>query len=308
MDLKRLQHLVALADERHFARAAERVHLSQPAFSRSIRALEDQAGLALFDREAGRPTPAGEFLVERARRLLFDSRCLRRDVELYRCSELGDTAFGMGPFPAATLLPGLLLELRTRHPQVRLRVEVSNWALLVERLLAEDIEFFAADVRDVPELPQIAVQPIGRQAGGLYVRAAHPLAGRPCGIEEAWACGVAATRLPAAVHRTLARLLGLRKGEASPLAVECDDVGILRGLALTTDTVCAMTHAAVRFDVEAGTLVKLAVKGLPDLSSEMGVVTLHQRTPSPLAARALELLRRVAASVNDEAAAAPAPH
>ena len=78
MDLKRLGHLVALADECHFARAAERVHLSQPAFSRSIQTIESDLGMRLFDRESGqvKPTPAGAFLIERARRLLFDARCL----------------------------------------------------------------------------------------------------------------------------------------------------------------------------------------------------------------------------------------
>ena len=92
VDLKRLAHLVALADECHFARAADRVHLSQPAFSRSIQSIESDLGMRLFDRETGpvRPTPAGEFMIERARRLLFDARCLQRDAMLYRDSQLGE--------------------------------------------------------------------------------------------------------------------------------------------------------------------------------------------------------------------------
>lgn len=63
MDIKRLSHLLALADERHFGRAAERVHLSQPALSRSIQALESETNQRLFDRDSGdvRPTPAGSF-------------------------------------------------------------------------------------------------------------------------------------------------------------------------------------------------------------------------------------------------------
>ena len=86
MDLRRLEHLLALAEERHFGRAADQVHLSQPAFSRSIQAVEAELELRLFDREIGdvRPTPAGQFVIERARRLLFDARCLARDVELFR--------------------------------------------------------------------------------------------------------------------------------------------------------------------------------------------------------------------------------
>jgi DNA-binding transcriptional LysR family regulator len=62
VELRRLQHLLALDDERHFGRAAERVHLSQPAFSRSIQAIEADLGLRLFERDIGdiRPTPAGD--------------------------------------------------------------------------------------------------------------------------------------------------------------------------------------------------------------------------------------------------------
>ena len=114
LNLKRLGHLVALADELHFARAAERVHLSQAAFSRSIQSIEQDLGMRLFDREAGpvKATPAGEFVIERARRLLFDARSLQRDAALYRDSQLGDTAFGAGPYPAATIMPTVLSTLR----------------------------------------------------------------------------------------------------------------------------------------------------------------------------------------------------
>src|SRR6476661_7540542 len=154
-DLKRWSHIVAVAERRSFARAAELVHLSQPALSRSIQAAEAELGLRLFDRgPAGVvATPAGEFVVERARQLIFNSRCLARDVELYANRSLGDTAFGVGPFPAATFLPALLAGVRTDYPGIALRVEISNWQLLLARLRDEDIEFFVAEVRDLPADP-----------------------------------------------------------------------------------------------------------------------------------------------------------
>ena len=299
MDLKRLGHLVALADERHFARAAERVHLSQPAFSRSIQAIEGEAGMRLFDRDAGgvKPTPAGTFLIERARRLLFDARSLQRDVHMYRDSELGDTAFGAGPFPAATLMPHALPELRKRHPGVGLRVEVSNWKQLLQRLIAEDIEFFVSEVRDLPRDPRIAVHSLGRQHGRFYVRAGHPLAGHACTLARAWRFGVAATKLPDALRALLVRRLGL-PGEGLALALECDDFALLRAIALSTDTVMAATDAAVRSDVRAGLLVEVTVKDFPDAYSEMGIVTLRDRTPSPMARRAMDCIEKVTAEVN----------
>jgi len=97
---RRLAHLVALAEEGSFARAAERVHLSQPALSRSIQALEDEFDIKLFDRAARGvvTTAAGRMLVERARRVLFEARCLFRDVELIRSDALGEVRIGMGPY------------------------------------------------------------------------------------------------------------------------------------------------------------------------------------------------------------------
>src|SRR4051812_17954316 len=136
MDLRRWAHIVAVADRRSFVRAAEAVHLSQPALTRSIQAAESELGLMLFDRRGHDivPTPAGEFVIERARELLFNNRCLERDLQLYRTHGLGDTAFGLGPSPAAGFAVPLLASLRREFPGINLRVEISNWELLVKRL------------------------------------------------------------------------------------------------------------------------------------------------------------------------------
>ena len=91
-DLRRLAHLIALAEEGRFSRAAVRVHLSEAAFGRSIKSLEDQVGMRLFDRDAQRVslTRAGQMVLERARALVFDSSCLQRDIELMRQGDAGE--------------------------------------------------------------------------------------------------------------------------------------------------------------------------------------------------------------------------
>jgi DNA-binding transcriptional LysR family regulator len=303
VDLKRLGHLVALADECHFARAAERVHLSQPAFSRSIQSIESDLGMRLFDRESGsvKPTPAGTFLIQRARRLLFDARCLQRDAMLYRDSQLGDTAFGAGPFATATLMPTVVLNLRRQYPGVNLRLETSHAQLLSERLLTEDIEFFVADVRDLPADPALQVQPLGRQAAHLFVRAGHPLAGQRCTFAQAWEFGMASGWLPTPLKALVARLLGLPAGIDPVPVVQCDDLTLLRALALATDTVFASSDAWMRNDVPAGTFVRLDVEDLPPVHAEMGVVTLLNRTPSPMAQRAIACVQEAAQAINEPA-------
>ena len=151
MDIRRLKHLVALADERNFGRAAQQCHLTQSAFSRSIMAAEEEFGLLLFDRGTVEATctDAGAFVVGKARKLLFGARCLERDVGLYRERLIGDLAFGAGPFPAATVAAPLLTEVRSHYPGVHVRVEVSNADYLAAHLRAEQLDFYLADLRIV---------------------------------------------------------------------------------------------------------------------------------------------------------------
>ncbi len=222
---------------------------------------------------------------------MFNSRCLERDVTLYRNRGLGDIAFGVGPFPAGTFLPQLLSDLRREHPGVNLRVKISNWELLVTRLLEEDIEFFVADTRDLPASPMLHVAPLRDEPGGFYVRGGHPLARRrSVPIREVWEYGVVTVRLPQAVRALLSRLLGAEPGTPIPLALECDNLQVLRTVAMASESVLAAPHAAVAGEVAAGALKLLPVPELPTVAAQMGVVTLRGRTLSPMAALTLERL------------------
>jgi DNA-binding transcriptional LysR family regulator len=296
MDLKRLSHLVALADVGNFARAAEAVNLSQPALTRSIQAAEAEFGLRLFDRGSQvKPTSAGAFVVERARQLVLEAVHLLRDVDLYRRNELGDTAFGSGSFPAGTFLAPLLAKLRREFPAVNLRVEVSNCSLLLKRLLEEDIEFIVADAEELPHDKRLIIEPLRREPAAFYVRQGHPLEGRRnVTLDQAWGYGIASGRLPASAVALFTRLLQRPEKAAPGLALECDDIDVLKRMAMTSDAVLAMPTAAVQQEVESGALLRLAVVALPPMSSATGIVTVRGRTSSPMAKVILDELRAYA--------------
>jgi DNA-binding transcriptional LysR family regulator len=299
VDLRRLKHLVALADERHFGRAAARVHLSQPAFSRSVQAAEAELGLQLFDRGGLEVTctAAGSFVIARARKLLFDSRNLERDVSLYRERLMGDLAFGVGPFPSVSLVPRLLTELRTRYPGINSRVEVNNWKYLLEHLRAEELDFFVADTRNVPPAHDLAVQSIGRLHAGFYVRVGHPLrALKKLAPADLLPFGLASVRLPPEIVRQLAYLFGLGEGQRLPIVLECDDLHLLRKVALTTDTILTSVSEAVDDEVAAGQLQELRVPAIPEQYSDLGVVSLKGRSFSPTAEFAVNFLRQQVAA------------
>jgi DNA-binding transcriptional LysR family regulator len=298
MEFKRLGHLVALAGERNFGKAAARVHLTQPAFSRSIQAAEAEWGMKLFERGGTdvRCTPAGAFVVAKAERLLQGWRALERDVVLYRDRQVGDLSFGIGPFPAATLLTPLLLDVRRKFPGVQLRVQVNNAVYLLQNVRSEEHDFFVGDIRHTQDRPEFEVRRLGRLPGGLYVRAGHPLLARKSVVmADLVPFRLALGRVPDEVKSILLKLMRLDPGSELPVAVECDDAAALKAVALSTDAVLAITPVAVQHELESGELALVVPKDLPAPGTEVGVTSLRGRTLSPIAEYAVGFLTELMA-------------
>ncbi|HEY9320647.1 MAG TPA: LysR family transcriptional regulator, partial [Achromobacter sp.] len=99
LSARQLRAFVALADERHFTRAAQRCHLTQPAFSALIRSLEDSAGLRLFDRNTRHVelTAEGRVLDASARRLLADMDLVMEDLRDHAARRRGRVALAALP-------------------------------------------------------------------------------------------------------------------------------------------------------------------------------------------------------------------
>lgn len=293
-NLHQLEHLLALDEARHFAKAAQKVHLSQPAFSRSIQALEKQTGLALFERKGGeiRPTPAGQFLIQRARILVLEAKSLKRDIGLYQQGEVGELVFGVGPFPAVTLAGKAIEKIRLEFPKVSVRAEIDNPANLLALLLKEEIDFFVADTGELKAAPYLHIQPLMRQYGHLYAHAKHPLAGKAHRFEEAWEYGIASVKLPDMLKAGLGQLLGQNSRNLPQLALECDDVNLLHQVALSTNTIAASTELAAKPLLDNGSLVKLNTVDFPALYSSIAIVNLSSRSQSPAASYAIEQFRQ----------------
>ena len=298
MDLKRLSHLVALADERSFSRAAVRVHLSQPAFSRSIQAAESELGMALFERGSNDVacTPAGKFVVERARRVLADSRSLENDVALYRTRRIGDLTIGMSPLAAAAFLTPLLMEIHDRFPAVNCAVEVASSHKLLNELQNEKLDVAVLWSALTPGHDQLEVTPLATFPVHYYVRAGHPLLSR---VNVTWAdIGEYGLATPAVItdgRESAARELGLRSGEEIPIRVNCDDLHYLKEMTLSTDLVLAISHVAAVRELAAGTLQALHLQGMPLLTARQDAHTIRGKTLSPLAEFALAFLKQTAA-------------
>lgn len=120
MNLRRLRYFVAVAEELHFGRAAQRLHIAQPPLSQQIRLLEKELGLTLFDRSTRRVslTEAGRLLLPEARRLLNDADALTRRLDQVRTGEGGVLRLGFVDSASYSVMPTFLRAFGSRYPAV----------------------------------------------------------------------------------------------------------------------------------------------------------------------------------------------
>lgn len=122
VNLRDLRYLVALADLRHFGRAAEACHVSQPTLSTQIRKLEEELGVALVERAPRQVmlTPVGRDIADRARRVLADVEQMRETARRTIDPEGGSIRLGIFPTLGPYLLPHVVPVLRARFPKLEL--------------------------------------------------------------------------------------------------------------------------------------------------------------------------------------------
>ncbi|MEU9391095.1 LysR substrate-binding domain-containing protein [Streptomyces sp. NPDC048324] len=136
MQFQQLQYFVAVAETRHFTRAAELVHVAQPSLSQQIRALERELGADLFRRARGNITltDAGEALLPLARRILADADTARHEVQELAQLRSGRVRLGATPSLCTGLLPDVLRAFHDRYPGIRLLIEEGGSHDLVREL------------------------------------------------------------------------------------------------------------------------------------------------------------------------------
>src|SRR5919198_468500 len=180
MDLRQLRYLVALAEERHFTRAAAREHIAQPALSQQIRRLEDQLGLALVERTTRSValTEAGELLVARARPVLTELDAARAELDALTGLRSGRVTVGamhtMGPIDVSLALA----LFHAQHPGVELTVREQSSEELAEMLRDDELDLAFLSVTERIESHGLGLQQLVSEELVLLVARGHRLAGR----------------------------------------------------------------------------------------------------------------------------------
>lgn len=177
VELRHLEHFLAVAEERHFGRAADRLHIVQSGLSASVRALERELGVALFARTTRqvRLTPEGEALLEPARRTLSAAEQAREAVTTVRDVLGGRLTVGILQLLAVGL-PELVERFRAEYPRVDLRLHQAPSETMAEQVTAGELD--VAFLCHAPTEGDLLTHPISDRPLLLVVPAGHRLAGQ----------------------------------------------------------------------------------------------------------------------------------
>ena len=168
---------MAVVEHGSFSRAAEAVHLTQPALTRSIQALEASVGAAVLERNRGSmaPTDVGRLLLSHARLLDSATRDLERDIALTQGLELGELRIGVGPYGGSTLVGPAIGQLNQAHPGLRLKTVLAPWQELPERVRTRDVDLIVVELSQVLQMDDFGVQPLNEHPMVAVCRPDHPL-------------------------------------------------------------------------------------------------------------------------------------
>jgi DNA-binding transcriptional LysR family regulator len=308
-ELRHLRHALGLAEHRNFARAAEALHISQSALSRSIQALEESLGVILFDRSHGgvEPTLFGQLVLKNARDLDLAALDLQREIALAKGMSSGELKIGVGPWGAALLAGAVVGAMSLQHPQLRLTLVIGPWKEMPARLHTREIDLAIINVSDTRPDEEIEMQPLLEHPALVVCRAGHPLTerGAPT-VRDMFDFPMAAPNLPEGASEKIVshlppemRSAVLKRGL---MHITCDSSSVLKSVIANSDALTVMNAFMVLDELRSGKLVALPSINM-GVGGQFGIVRLHRRSLSTAAQRFIELLHAHDAALAKEESA-----
>lgn len=281
MNLKQLQHFVALAEAGNMHRGSARLNISQPALSKSIRALEDELDVLLFERlsRGVRLTAVGHWLLSRSSSLLADLQEVRTEIDLIKRQTNSAVRIAAGTVLCSSLIPVCLACLHEVAASIQMTVESGYWDSQKQMLLNGEIDFLVADARELEDIVEFEIVQLPPEPICVYARAAHPLAKRKklalADLQDAAFTGL--TRLPKELERIVQMYPELPPSQPAAATVCSNDFGLLRASAMLSDLLFFAPPSAVREQVARRDLVKLNLSLPARLQTHFAIVWLKSR-------------------------------
>jgi len=265
MDTRQLAAFCAVVERKSFSQAAERLGVTQPAVSLQIRSLEQRLGRQLLDRSGRRvePTEAGRRLYASAQRVLAAEEHLLEELDADDEGAItGTLELGASTGPGGTVVPLLLCEFQEQHPEVRVRLTVSDTQTVVDRVAERELEL--GIVGAGRRHRGVAFEPFFRDEVVLACPADHRFVGKTVSLDDLKGEKLIVMQEGAGVRQVIEdelRKAGMRLRDLD-VRLELGLQESVRSAVLAGHGIAFISRLAIEADLAAGRIATARVRGL----------------------------------------------
>ena len=282
MDQRQIERFVDVVESGSLTRTSRRLHISQPALSKSLRHLEEQLGAKLLERgpRGIKVTKFGEVFYRRARSIKAEFRRAREDLDNLIGLTAGQVTLGVTPGPGVldSILPEAVYRVAVKRPNLRFAIRSGSASELLPSLTCGDIDILFTVLDEGVSGPDLKIEPLFEDRFVMVVNRRHPLLGaEDITLQDLlsyrWVMLQDASTLWHAIDD-----LAKNEGIQPNAIMESNSVVFVRSLASQTDSIGILPSHAAKLSTESGDLVSLPLERfaenslLPRLLRPMGLV------------------------------------
>jgi DNA-binding transcriptional LysR family regulator len=298
--VRQIEIVRALAKHRHFGLAAKALGVTQPALTRSLKQLESELGVKLFDRQGVTPTLFGEIVLKHGERAVADFNDLARELALAKGVEIGELRLAVAPYPADISGERAVAILSEQRPRLRIELKTTDWTSVVEDVREGAVDLGLADVSEAELDPRLAVETLRSSQGVFYCRAAHPLTrnGRLTLadlLDYPFVGPTLPRRFVAALPKAPANFGVIDEVESRfHPRILVETLPAAKRIVLESAAIGAALPRQIERELAEGSCAVLPVEA-PWLRLNYGFILKRGRTPSPAASAFMDIVRQVEA-------------
>ena len=302
---RQLLLLVAIDDERNIHRAADLLHMTQPAASKQLKDLEDMLGVTLFDRHPRGMTPTsyGEAMIRHARMALTSLSQAHDDILALKSGLSGQVDVGVIMSPGITLLPLAVARVKEHSPMLRIGVQMDNSNILLDRLQHGTLDFMVARIMDGEDRANLQFEELSGEPVCVVSRLGHPLLNKQ-GLKLA-DIGNFGWVLPpqGSILRHRFEMMFRREGLRPPMnVIDTTSTLVVTSILQQSDFLHVMPTDVANYCARFNMLGIVPIE-LPCMMDSFGIITKAGQLLSPGAKILIDAIRRASAEMTQDAIA-----
>jgi LysR family pca operon transcriptional activator len=272
-------------------KASAALGISQPALTKSLQELEDILQLRLFDRHSRGvvPTAAGRVFIQAARRILADVHRLEEELDQLASPSGGTVALGALPVAASGVLPGVLVRLKTAHPDIKVQLQQGRTTDLLPLLASGELDLIVGRLYE-PAVPDgFRREPLWSEPISILARSEHPILSETVSVDSLRHYDLVLPTVSQRVGQEIEHLLALLGLEPS-MSLRSSSYGFIREMLHATDSISIMPRLMMLGDLLRGTL-RVVPLPIPAPDRPAGLILPRDRTLPPPACSFIQCLR-----------------